>query len=64
MHLYTTLTLFHHVHICIATSIIQTLFIRTLDYPDQLEPGDQKIHYHACAEGVANDHLWVWSQVE
>ena len=28
-----------------------------LDYPDQLEPGNQKLHYHACAEGVANDHL-------
>ena len=24
----------------------------------------QKIHYHACAEGVANELLWVWSQVE
>ena len=40
-----------------------------LDYPDLVYPGprlagDQKIHYHACAEGVANDHLCVWSQVE
>ena len=43
-----------------------------LDYPDLVYPdprlsglaGDQKIHYHACAEGVANDLLWVWSQVE
>ena len=26
--------------------------------------GDQILHYHACVEGVANDILWVWSQVE
>ena len=26
--------------------------------------GDKKVHYHACAEGVASDLLWVWSQVE
>ena len=25
---------------------------------------DQKIHYHACAEGRANDLLWVWLQIE
>ena len=38
-----------------------------LDYLDlvYLDPqlpglaGDQKIRYHACAEGVANDLLWV-----
>ena len=43
-----------------------------LDYPDLVYPdprlsglaGDQKVHYHACAEGVASDLLWVWSQVE
>ena len=43
-----------------------------LDYPDLVYPeprlselaGDQKIHYHACVEGMANDLLWVWSQVE
>ena len=43
-----------------------------LDYLDlvYLDPqlpglaGDQKIRYHACAEGVANDLLWVWSQVK
>ena len=26
--------------------------------------GDQKVHYHACTEGMASDLLWVWSQVE
>ena len=38
-----------------------------LDYPDPRLSGlagDQKIHYHACTEGVASDLLWVWSQVE
>ena len=43
-----------------------------LDYPDLVYPdprlsglaGDQNIHYHACAEGVASDLLWVWSQIE
>ena len=45
-----------------ATLIIRTSFIQTLDISGLA--GDQKIHYHACAEGVANDHLWVWSQVE
>ena len=43
-----------------------------LDYPDLVYPdprlsglaGDQILHYHACAEGVTNDILWVWSQVE
>ena len=43
-----------------------------LDYPDLVYPdsrlsglaSDQILHYHACAEGVANDILWVWSQVE
>ena len=43
-----------------------------LDYPNLIYPdprlsrlaGDQKIHYHACAEGVASDLLWVWSQIE
>ena len=43
-----------------------------LDYPDLVYPdprlsrvaGDQILHYHACAKGVANDILWVWSQVE
>ena len=43
-----------------------------LDYPDLVYPeprlsglvGDKKIHYHACTEGLANDLLWVWSQLE
>ena len=26
--------------------------------------GDQNIHYHACAEGMAGDLLLVWSQIE
>ena len=38
-----------------------------LDYPDliYLDPRlsglaeDQKVHYHACVEGEANDLLWV-----
>ena len=38
------------------------------DYPDlvYLEPrlsrlaGDQKLHYHACAEGMANDLLYLF----
>ena len=40
-----------------------------LDYPDliYLEPqlsGLAGDHYHTCVEGVANDLLWVWLQVE
>ena len=43
-----------------------------LDYPNLVYPDprlfrqarDQKIHYHAYTEGVANDLLWVWLQVE
>ena len=37
-----------------------------LDYPDPRLSGlagDQNIDYHACAEGVASDLLWVWSQI-
>ena len=43
-----------------------------LDYPDLVYPeprlsrlpGHQKIRYHTCAEGVANDLLWVWLHIE
>ena len=43
-----------------------------LDYLDLVYPdpwlsrlaGDQKMHYYACAEGVASDLLWVWSHIE
>ena len=43
-----------------------------IDYLDLVYPdprlsglaGDQKVHYHVCAEGVASDLMWVWSQVE
>ena len=43
-----------------------------LDYLDliYLEPrlsglaSDLKIHYHACAEGMTDDLLWVWLQIE
>ena len=38
-----------------------------LVYPELQLSGlarDQKVHYHACAAGLANDFLWVWSQVE
>ena len=42
-----------------ATSIyIFNIRIRTLDYPYYIA-GEQKIHYHACAEGVANDFVGV-----
>ena len=40
-----------------------------LDYPDLVYP-DHRLsglagdHYHAYAEGVASDLLWVWSQVD
>ena len=59
--------------IAIATVMTQFLHVQcNLDYPDLVYPdpqlsglaGDQKVHHHACAEGVANDLLWVWSQVE
>ena len=40
-----------------------------LNYPDLIYPeprlsglaGDQKIHYHACAEGMANDPVTGWT---
>ena len=44
-----------------------TLIVQTLCY---LEPqlsglaGHQNIHYHTCAEGMANDLLWLWLHVE
>ena len=34
-----------------------------LVYPEPRLSGlarDLKIHYHACAEGVTDDLLWVW----
>ena len=61
-------------------AVHRSLFMRSkensvqcnLDYPDLVYPdprlsglaGDQKVHHHACAEGVASDILWVWSQAE
>ena len=43
-----------------------------LDYPDLVYPEprlsglarDLQIHYHACTEGVTDDLLWVWLQIE
>ena len=39
-----------------------------LNYPDLVYPEprlsglarDLKVHYHACAEGMTDDLLWVW----
>jgi hypothetical protein len=34
-----------------------------LEWSGQLS-GDLKTHYCTCAEGVADDLLWVWLQVK
>ena len=52
-----------------ATHTVQprTSFVRNIDYPEHRLSrlaGDQEIYYYTCAEDVANDSLWVWSQVE
>ena len=57
---------------CEVPTIVYSLIQCFLKYPDLVYSetrlselaGHQQIHYHVCTEGVANDHSWVWLQVE
>ena len=61
----------HSIIIHVSPRYMYIIQCNLADYPDLVYPeprlsrlaGDQKLHYHACAEGMANDLLYLFMGV-